>query len=202
MQVIDALESGDTAAADSQRARLNEERSRLGQRSRFNKSLRATIASLVVIAAIAVLAATLFFPVLQVSGTSMEPTLSEGNVVVLLKTSSLERGDLCGFSWQNKVLIKRVIGLPGDVINIDDDGTVSVNGEELDEPYVSTLVRGSCDISFPYQVPDNRYFVLGDSRGVSIDSRNSQIGCVEKSQILGKLVLKVWPLSDLSLLVD
>ena len=174
------------------------ERKRLAYRSRYARVLRSTIYALVVVAAIAVLLATLFLPVLQVSGDSMNPTLTDGDVIVLVKTDHMKTGDLCGFYWQNKLLLKRIIGLPGDVVSLDEDGAVTVNGEVLDEPYVDELALGECDIRFPYQVPENRYFVLGDHRATSIDSRSSVIGCVEKSQIVGKVFLRVWPLSRFS----
>ena len=176
------------------------ERERLAYRTRYTRVLRSTVYALVVVAAIAVLLATLFLPVLQVSGDSMNPTLQDRDIIVLAKTSQMKTGDLCGFYWQNKLLLKRIIGLPGDVITLDEDGVVTVNGEPLDEPYVDELALGECDIKFPYQVPENRYFVLGDHRATSIDSRSSVIGCVEKSQIVGKVFLRVWPLSSFSLI--
>ena len=125
----------------------------------------------------------------------MNPTLQDKDIILLVKTGDMKTGDLCGFYWQNKLLLKRVIGLPGDVITLDEDGVVTVNGQTLDEPYVDELALGECDIKFPYQVPENRYFVLGDHRATSIDSRSSVIGSVEKSQIVGKVFLRVWPLS-------
>lgn len=176
------------------------ERERLAYRSRYTRVLRSTIYALVVVAAVAVLLATLFLPVLQVSGDSMNPTLQDKDVIVLVKSSSLKTGDLCGFYWQNKLLLKRVIGLPGDIISLDENGVVTVNGTVLDEPYVDELALGECDIKFPYQVPENRYFVLGDHRATSIDSRSSVIGCVEKNQIVGKVFIRVWPLSSFSLI--
>lgn len=176
------------------------ERERLAYRSRYTRMLRSTIYALVVVAAVAVLLATLFLPVLQVSGDSMNPTLQDKDVIVLVKSGSLKTGDLCGFYWQNKLLLKRVIGLPGDIISLDENGVVTVNGTVLDEPYVDELALGECDIKFPYQVPENRYFVLGDHRATSIDSRSSVIGCVEKNQIVGKVFIRVWPLSSFSLI--
>ena len=173
---------------------------RLAYRSRYIRVLRSTIYALVVVAAVAVLLATLFLPVLQVSGDSMNPTLQDKDVIVLVKSGSLKTGDLCGFYWQNKLLLKRVIGLPGDIISLDENGVVTVNGTVLDEPYVDELALGECDIKFPYQVPENRYFVLGDHRATSIDSRSSVIGCVEKNQIVGKVFIRVWPLSSFSLI--
>ena len=176
------------------------ERERQPYRSRYTRVLRSTIYALVVVAAVAVLLATLFLPVLQVSGDSMNPTLQDKDVIVLVKSGSLKTGDLCGFYWQNKLLLKRVIGLPGDIISLDENGVVTVNGTVLDEPYVDELALGECDIKFPYQVPENRYFVLGDHRATSIDSRSSVIGCVEKNQIVGKVFIRVWPLSSFSLI--
>lgn len=176
------------------------ERERLAYRSRYTRVLRSTIYALVVVAAVAVLLATLFLPVLQVSGDSMNPTLQDKDVIVLVKSGSLKTGDLCGFYWQNKLLLKRVIGLPGDIISLDENGVVTVNGTVLDESYVDELALGECDIKFPYQVPENRYFVLGDHRATSIDSRSSVIGCVEKNQIVGKVFIRVWPLSSFSLI--
>ena len=176
------------------------ERERLAYRSRYTRVLRSTIYALVVVAAVAVLLATLFLPVLQVSGDSMNPTLQDKDVIVLVKSGSLKTGDLCGFYWQNKLLLKRVIGLPGDIISLDENGVVTVNGTVLDEPYVDELALGECDIKFPYQVPENRYFVLGDHRATSIDSRSSVIGCVEKNQIVGKVFIRVWPLFSFSLI--
>ncbi len=175
------------------------ERERLEYRSRYGRVLRSTIYALLVVAAAAVLLATLLLPVLQVSGDSMNPTLEDKDILVLVKGENMETGDLCAFYWQNKLLIKRIIGAPGDVITLDENGVVTVNGETLDEPYVDELALGECDIRFPYQVPENRYFVLGDHRAVSIDSRSSVIGCVEKSQILGRVFLRVWPLDRLAL---
>ena len=177
-----------------------EERERLKHKKEYNRVLRSTIYALLVVAAIAVLIATQFLPVLQVSGSSMEPTLADEDIILLAKTNSYQTGELCGFYWQNKLLLKRIIGTPGDIIDIKEDGTVFVNGEEIEEPYVSEKALGECDLTFPYQVPENRYFVMGDHRTVSIDSRSSVIGCVEKEQIIGKVIMRIWPLSELSII--
>ena len=169
------------------------ERKRYRRQKAYNKALSGTIYVLTIVAAVAVLIATLVLPVLQIEGTSMEPTLVNGDVVLLTKTTSFDRGELCGFSWNNKLLIKRVIGIPGDWIEIDTDGTVYLNGEKLDEPYAEQLSVGECDLEFPYQVPQEQYFVLGDMRESSIDSRNTLIGCVKKDQIVGKVFFRIWP---------
>ncbi len=169
-------------------------------RRRFRKIIKNTISTLIIIAAIAVLITTLILPVLQIAGTSMEPTLNNGDIVVLLKTSKLHYGDLCGFSYSNKILIKRVIAMPGDSVVIDDEGNVFVNGEQIDEPYITEKGLGECDIEFPFTVPENTYFLMGDHRTTSIDSRSTVIGCIPMEQIVGKLFLKVWPLTDIDIL--
>lgn len=173
------------------------ERKRYRRQKAYNKALRGTVYVLTIVAAVAVLIATLFLPVLQIEGKSMEPTLHNGDVVLLAKTTRFERGDLCGFTWNNKLLIKRVIGLPGDWIEIDTEGNIYVNGKLLDEPYVKQKALGECDIEFPYQVPQEQYFVVGDMRESSIDSRNSLIGCIEKDQIVGKVFFRIWPFKRL-----
>ena len=173
------------------------ERKRYRRQKAYNKALRGTVYVLTIVAAVAVLIATLILPVLQIEGTSMEPTLSNGDIVLLMKTPRFERGDLCGFTWNNKLLIKRVIGLPGDWIEIDTDGTIYLNGEKLDEPYVQQMALGECDLEFPFQVPQEQYFVIGDMRENSIDSRNSLIGCIPKDQIVGKVFFRVWPFKNI-----
>lgn len=172
---------------------IENERKRYRRQKAYNKALGGTIYVLTIVAAVAVLIATLVLPVLQIEGTSMEPTLVNGDIVLLTKTTTFNRGELCGFSWNNKLLIKRVIGIPGDWIEIDTDGTVYLNGEKLDEPYAQQLAVGECDLEFPFQVPQEQYFVLGDMRESSIDSRNTLIGCVEKDQIIGKVFFRIWP---------
>lgn len=163
---------------------------------RFRRLLRSTVNALVVVAAIAALVATLVLPVLQIAGTSMEPSLEDGDIVVMVKTERLKTGDLCAFYYSNKILIKRIIGTPGDYLWINPDGTVYLNGTELQEPYVSEKSVGECDVEFPYQVPENYYFMMGDHRETSIDSRSSTIGCIAEDQIIGKIICKVWPLSE------
>lgn len=175
---------------------LRQELKRVRYKNRFRRILKSTFYTLIVVAAIAALIATLVLPVLQIAGTSMEPTLSDGDLVLLVKTDRLKQGDLCAFYYSNKVLIKRVIGLPGDYISIDGAGNIYVNSELLEEPYITEKALGECDIDFPYQVPENHYFLVGDQRATSIDSRSSVIGCVPKDQLIGKLLCRFWPLAD------
>ena len=173
------------------------ERKRYRRKKAYNKALRGTISVLTIVAAIAVLIATLVLPVLQIEGTSMEPTLYNGDIVLLMKTNRFDRGDLCGFTWNNKLLIKRVIGVPGDWIEIDTDGTIYRNGDKLNEPYVEQKALGECDLEFPFQVPQEQYFVIGDMRESSIDSRNTLIGCIPTEQIVGKVFFRIWPFKSI-----
>lgn len=174
---------------------VQQEREHLLYRSRFAGVLKSTAAVLIVVAAAAVLISTLFLPVIQVSGSSMEPALSSGDILLLLKTRHYHSGELCCISWQNKMLLKRIIGMPGDSISIDADGDVFVNGQQLDEPYVQNKCLGECDIAFPYTVPEGQLFIMGDQRDTSIDSRSTVIGCVEYDQMIGKVLCKVWSAS-------
>jgi signal peptidase I len=175
---------------------LRSELKREKYKRRFRRVLKSTVYTLIVVAALAALIATLVLPVLQIAGSSMEPTLNNEDLVLLVKSGTLQRGDLCAFYYSNKILIKRVVGLPGEYIQIGNDGTVYVNGEPLEESYLTELALGECDIEFPYQVPEQQYFLLGDQRKTSIDSRSSVIGCVAQDQILGKLICRFWPLDD------
>ena len=179
---------------------IESERKRYRWKKAYFKALRGTISVLTYMAAVAALIATLILPVLQIEGTSMEPTLSSGDIVLLTKTTVFGRGDICSFAWNNKILIKRVIGIPGDWIEIDTDGTVYLDGEKLDEPYAEQLAMGECDLEFPFQVPQEQYFVVGDMRESSIDSRNSLIGCIPKDQIVGKVFFRVWPFKSIRFL--
>ena len=161
---------------------------------RYHKTLRTTIFSLLVIAAVAVIIAVLLLPVLQISGSSMEDTLNDGELVISLNNGKYEKGDIIGFYYNNVVLIKRVIAVSGDWVDIGEDGTVSVNGAELSEPYVTEKALGECNITLPYQVPNGKCFVLGDHRSASIDSRNTAVGCISNDVVVGKLFLRIWPL--------
>ena len=176
---------------------IQKERKRIRRGSLYWQALRSTIAVLVVVAAVAVLVTTLFLPILQISGDSMSPTLEHDEIVILLKTKDFERGDLIGFYFQGKILLKRVIALPEDEVAIDAEGNVYVNGEILEEPYVTEKGLGDCDLEFPYKVPGTSYFVLGDQRSNSVDSRNSLVGAISQEDIIGKLFLRVWPFSKM-----
>ena len=175
---------------------LRKELKRELYKRRFRRLLRGTVNTLIVVAAVAALIATLVLPVLQIAGTSMEPSLNDGDIVLLVKTDRLETGDLCAFYFSNKILIKRIIATPGDYLWINDDGTVYLNGSALDEPYLTEKALGECDVEFPYQVPENSYFMMGDHRETSIDSRSSVIGCIAQDQIIGKIICKLWPLPE------
>ena len=175
---------------------IEKERKRLRYRNRYNRTLKSTIAILVVVAAAAVLIATLWMPVLQIYGSSMVPTLEDGQIVISVKTSNFQSGDIVAFYHGNKLLIKRFIAGSSDWVNIDEDGNVSVNGEQLDEPYLTEKAFGNTNIELPYQVPDQRLFLMGDNRDVSIDSRNTAVGCVAADQIVGKVVFRIWLLSE------
>ena len=175
-------------------AQLEEELKRETYRRRYNRALRSTIYTLITVAAVAVLVATLFLPVLRIYGTSMMPTTTDGDIVVSVKGGNFEQGDIIAFWFNNKILVKRVIAQAGEWVDIDEAGNVSINGEPLDEPYLTEKALGECDIELPYQVPDGRLFVMGDHRSMSSDSRSSTVGCVAEEQIVGKLVFRVWPL--------
>lgn len=166
-------------------------------RRRYFQVLRSTIFALVTVAAISILLMMLFFPILRIYGTSMTPVLEDGEVVIALKTSQLEREDIVAFYYNNKILVKRVIACPGEWIDIDKNGVVSINGKTLQEPYLSERALGDTDISLPYQIPEGRYFVMGDHRSVSIDSRNKAVGNISEDQLIGRLAFKIWPIHSI-----
>lgn len=190
------------SASQFDSADWKKEKKRILYKKKFRDTLKSTIAVLVVVAALAILAATLWLPVLRIYGNSMTPTLSEGNIVATVKTTEFQPGDVIAFyynnkllvKYNNKLLVKRVIAGPGDWVDIADDGTVYVNGKELEEPYLEEKALGETNIDYPYQVPEDRWFVMGDHRSVSLDSRTKAIGPIAEEQIVGKLVWRLWPL--------
>lgn len=179
---------------------LEQERRRIRHETEYRKALTGTINVLIVVAAIAVLVSTLVFPVLQIAGDSMVPTLENGDIILLLKTRDYETGDLCSFTWNNRTLIKRVIAGPGQWVEISQEGVVTVDGQALEEPYIQEQSLGECDLTFPYQVPEDCYFLMGDHRATSIDSRVSLIGSVHEDQIIGKILLRLWPFDSFGLI--
>lgn len=179
---------------------LNAELNRVKYTRRYQRVLRSTLYTLIVVAAAAVLVATIWMPVLQIYGSSMSPTLEEGQIVVSAKGTGFQQGDLIAFYLGNKILVKRCIAGPGQWVDIDESGNVYVDGKLIEEPYLVEKALGDCDIDLPYQVPENRYFCMGDHRSTSVDSRNTNVGCVAEEQVVGKIVFRVWPLSDFGIL--
>ena len=176
---------------------LEAELNRVKYKQRYRGVLKSTIYTLITVAAIAILVATLWLPVLQIYGSSMAPTLQDGEIIFSVKTAELKQGDIIAFYYNNKILVKRVIAGPGDWVNFTDEiGNVSVNGILLEEPYLTEKALGDPDIEFPYQVPDGKYFVMGDHRATSVDSRHTEVGCVAEEQIVGKILFRVWPLDQ------
>lgn len=176
---------------------LETELKRVKYKNRYSAVLKSTVFSLITVAAAAVLVATLWLPVLQIFGSSMTPTLQDGDIVFSVKSSKLEQGDVVAFYYNNKILIKRVIAGPGEFVNMDEEGNVYVNSVLLNEPYLTERSYGQTDIELPYQVPDEQYFVMGDHRSTSVDSRNTAVGCITEDQIVGKIVFRIWPVKEM-----
>ena len=174
---------------------IEKEMSQVRSKGRYRQALRGTIGTVIVVAAIAVLVATLLLPVIRVTGVSMQPGFQPGDILVGRKTNDLTPGDICSFYFNNKLILKRIIAMGGDIVEISEEGRVRVNGTELEEPYVSEYALGQCDLEFPFEVPLNTVFVLGDNRDNSVDSRVTNFGCIEETEIVGKVMTRVWPLN-------
>lgn len=164
-------------------------------RSGFGMVFKSTVNMLLTVTAALILVAVVLLPVFQIYGTSMNPTIVDGEFVVSVKNTDIEQGDIIGFNFNNKILVKRVIALPGQWVSMDKKGNVTVDDVELEEPYLQEKAYGECNIDFPYQVPDGRYFVMGDDREASVDSRTTTVGCVAKEQLLGKIIFRIWPIN-------
>ena len=179
---------------------LEGELQRERHKKRYGRVMRSTVYALVVVAAFAILTAVLWMPVLRIYGSSMTPTLQEGQVVVALKGSKFDHGDVVGVYYGSKLLVKRCIATAGEWVDIDAEGNVYVDNELLDEPYLTEKALGECDIKLPYQVPDHAIFVVGDHRATSVDSRSKSVGCIDEENVVGRIVLRVWPLNKIGLL--
>lgn len=176
---------------------LNRELKREQYKTKYRRTLTSTIFVLITAAAAAVLVATLWLPVLRIYGGSMAPTLKEGETVVAVKNGNYEAGDVIAFYYGNKLLVKRYIAGPGSWVDVQEDGTVTVDGVALDEPYLQEKAFGYCDLTLPYQVPEGKYFLMGDQRATSVDSRHSSVGCIAEEEIVGKIIFRIWPWESL-----
>lgn len=179
---------------------LETELSRVRYKRRYRSVLRSTLYTLITVAAVSVLVATLWLPVLQIFGSSMTPTLQNGDIVFSMKTAEFEQGDIVAFYYNNKILVKRMIAGPGDWFDMDMDGRVYINNKELSEPYLTEIAYGETNIELPYQVPDGKIFVLGDHRATSVDSRNTAVGCVAQEQVVGKIIFRIWPIDQFGII--
>ena len=176
---------------------LETELNRVQYKKRYHTVLKSTVYTLITVAAVAILVATLWLPVLQIYGSSMTPTMDNGDIVFTLKTSQFHQGDILAFYYNNKILVKRVIACPGEWVDIESDGTVYINNEQIYEPYVTDLSYGDTNIELPFQVPDGKLFVMGDHRSTSVDSRNTAVGCVAQEQVVGKIIFRIWPIAEI-----
>ena len=177
-------------------AEVQEEMQRVKKQDRFSRTLWSTLGTVIVVVAVAIVIASIFLPVLRVTGTSMVPNFEPGDVLVAFKTNRFKTGDICTFYYNNKLIIKRVIAQGGDTVDISEDGRVSVNGKTLEEPYVRNFALGLSDVEFPYTVPSGHLFLLGDNRATSVDSRSVDFGCINAEEVLGKVFLRTWPIDS------
>lgn len=181
---------------------LQSELRRVKYRKQYIEALRSTIGVLIIVAT-AIALAVVTLPVLRISGDMMAPTISDGDIIIGWRNTNIEIGDLIVFNGENRTtLVKRVVAEAGDVVEIQEDGKLVVDGVPQDEPYAIFAPGGECDITFPYTVPEGRIFVLGDNRGISLDSRSSAIGCIAQEQIVGRVAMKIWPLGEFEIYQD
>lgn len=171
---------------------------RLKHKEKYKRAFRSTFCLLIFCIAVVVLISALVFPVFRTHGNDMDPTLKSGQLVCAMRTTQVEPGDIICFYYNNKVLIKRVIAVGGDSVSIDWHGNVTVNNKTIDEPYLRGKSYGDCNISLPCKVPLSKLFVMGDNRSISVDSRHTEVGFVSQEQIIGKLILRIWPLDAIS----
>ena len=179
---------------------IETEMSQVRSKGRFRQALRGTFGTFVVVAALAVIIAFIFLPVLRITnGHNMEPGLQPGDIVILQKTDDVKTGDVCAFYFNNKLLLRRVIAREGDKVEIDEKGYVKVNGEFLEEDeYISEHALGQCDIDFPFRVPAGQLFVMGDNRDYALDSRATNFGCIAQDEIFGKPLARIYPFGSLT----
>ena len=181
-------------------SQLEAELKRENYKGKYRRTLRSTLAVLISTAAVVVLLAFLIFPVFRIYGSSMSPTINAGEIVLSIKGSRFECGDIIVLSFNNKLLVKRVIAGPGEWFDIDKNGNVYVNGQLVDEPYLTEKAFGDCNITLPYQVPEGRYFVMGDNRATSQDSRSNIVGCIAEEQIIGRALVRIWPFEQFGMI--
>ena len=157
--------------------------------------------ALISAALVLVLVFSFFFRIIQVDGESMVPTLENGDKLVVWGAGyEPQRGDVVivdSYTSYGRPLVKRVIAKGGDTISIDyATGTVEVNGKVLEEDYIAEPTYLGYDVEFPYTVPEGTVFVMGDNRLVSLDSRSSEVGLIDSKYILGKAMVRLFPISE------
>lgn len=179
---------------------LEQELNRESYKLKYKKLLKSTIYILIIVVSISVIVATFLFPVLKIYGESMKPNLKENDIVLCVKNAKYKPGNIIAFYYNNKILVKRVIAKSSDWVNIDEEGNVYVNDKLIEENYIKEKMRGESDIKYPYQVPEGSYFVLGDKRDTSVDSRSSLIGTISSEDIIGKIIFRVWPLKQIRII--
>jgi len=185
------------SSADSSRPtaeQFGKELKRRVDEMEFRKIIISAAQTLAAFAAVAVLLSTLLLPVFSVHKNSMTPTLLDGELLIFSTVGEIKRGDIIAFHYNNQVLIKRVIATAGESVDINEDGVVYINEAPLSEPYINSQSLGECDLELPLMVPERQYFVMGDNRYISTDSRVGAIGTINSEHIVGKAILRIWPI--------